>query len=100
MKSKSGWRYFYGQSLLGESLRAQGKLEEAESLLKEGYEGMKQRERIIPSVGQLSLAEARIRLAEAQRRLARLYYEWGQPEKGDEWRKKMATGNSTAVPNQ
>ncbi len=43
MNAKVGWRYFYGQCLLGESLRAQGKLEEAESLLKEGYEGMKQR---------------------------------------------------------
>ena len=86
------WTTFNTRSLLGSSLLDQKNFVEAEPLLLSGYEGMKQRKKSIPPASQ-------IRLADAQEWLARLYDEWGQPEKGDEWRKQMATGDSTAVPN-
>ena len=86
------WTTFSTRSLLGASLLDQKNFAEAEPLLLSGYEGLQQRKKIIPPASQ-------IRVAEALTRLARLYDEWGQPEKGDEWRKQMATGDSTAVPN-
>ena len=43
----AGWHYFYGRSLLGESLREQNKLDEAELYLKEGYQGMCDRKALL-----------------------------------------------------
>ncbi len=45
------WSTFYTQSLLGGALLGQKKYAEAESLLLKGYEGMKQREKMIPPIG-------------------------------------------------
>jgi tetratricopeptide (TPR) repeat protein len=80
------WSRFHYESLLGASLLAQNdpkKFDEAERLLKEGYEGMKEREAKIP-------APLKHHLTEAGERVVRLYDEWGKPEKAAEWRAKLA----------
>ncbi len=73
---------FYVRSLLGQSLLEQRKYAEAEPFLIAGYEGMKARENMIPE-------KEKPKLAEAGQRLAKLYKEWGRPEKAEEWRKKL-----------
>src|SRR5262249_48743642 len=65
---------FNTTSLLGGALLGQKKYADAEPLLVQGYEGMKQRE------GRMS-AWARIRLAEAAERLVQLYEATNQPGK-------------------
>jgi tetratricopeptide (TPR) repeat protein len=76
------WTTFATKSLLGGSLLGQKKYAEAEPLLLAGYEGMKQREREIPTV-------VKVRLTEAIERLVQLYEAWGKPEKAAEWRAKL-----------
>jgi hypothetical protein len=75
-------RRFYWVSLLGKVLCSQQKYAEAEPLLLEGYEGMKQREAILP-------ANEKRRLAEACERVVRFYEMTIQPEKGREWRDRL-----------
>jgi len=75
-------RRFYWVSLLGDVLRGQQKYAEAEPLLLQGYEGMKQREAIMH-------ANERRRLAEAGERVVRFYEITQQPEKARVWRKKV-----------
>jgi hypothetical protein len=65
-----------GGALLGQQMFA-----EAEPLLVQGYEGMKQREAKIP-------ADDMVRLSEARERLVQLYQATVQDEKAAEWRKK------------
>ncbi|MCI0459831.1 MAG: tetratricopeptide repeat protein, partial [Gemmataceae bacterium] len=77
-----GWTTFNTKSMLGGCLLGEKKYADAEPLLLQGYEGMKQREARIPPL-------ARPRLAEAIERLVQLYHEWGKPEKSAEWRKKL-----------
>jgi serine/threonine protein kinase/Flp pilus assembly protein TadD len=79
-KAKGTWLVFSSKSLLGAALAGQMKYVEAEPLLLDGYEGMKQRAKDVPPV----------RLAEAGKRLVELYDAWGKKEKADEWRKKLA----------
>ena len=50
----------------------------------QGYEGLKARE------GQIPPLYARHHVAEAGRRIVRLYEAWGRPEKAAEWRAKLA----------
>ncbi|MGH7135364.1 MAG: tetratricopeptide repeat protein, partial [Pirellulales bacterium] len=73
------WLAFYARSVLGGSLLGQKKYAEAEPLLFEGYQGLKQKERIKPVTG-------RIHLAEALERLVLLYTEWGKPDEAQRWR--------------
>ena len=68
--------------MLGGALTSQKKFQEAEPLLLQGYEGMKQCEARIPSA-------SRIRLVEALQRLVALYTAWNKPEKAAEWQKKL-----------
>jgi serine/threonine protein kinase/tetratricopeptide (TPR) repeat protein len=84
-------RRFYWMSVLGEILLRQLKYAEAEPLLLNGYESMKQREATLH-------ANERRRLTEAGERVIRLYDETKQPEKAREWREKMGVRAETKTP--
>src|SRR5439155_20309113 len=73
------WITFHNRSLLGGALLAQKKPAEAEPLLLQGYEGLKQREAKIP-------AASKVRVAEALERLVQLYEATGRPEEAAKWR--------------
>jgi WD40 repeat protein/tetratricopeptide (TPR) repeat protein len=81
------WTTFNTRSLLGGALLGEKNYAAAEPLLLEGYEGMKEREDLIP-------ARARARLTETLERLVRLYEATGRKDKARAWRKKLdaATG--------
>jgi hypothetical protein len=84
-------RRFYWVSVLGAVLSGQERYAEAEPLLLEGYEGMKQRESV-------TRANERRRIAEAGERLVRFYETTGQPEQASAWREKLkATGQRVAL---
>ncbi len=68
------WWTFNSMSRLGGDLLGQQKPKDAESLLVEGYGGMKSREARIP-------VDRRVRLREAIERLVRLYHALGQPDR-------------------
>jgi tetratricopeptide (TPR) repeat protein len=76
------WRRFSAMSLLGGSLLAQGKYAEAEPMLLQGYEGLKQR----------AAATNKSNQADAAGRIVRLYEATGQPDKAREWREKLPPG--------
>jgi tetratricopeptide (TPR) repeat protein len=76
------WATFNVQSMLGDALLGQKRYAEAEPLLKDGYEGMKAREKAIPP-------PAKARLTEALERLVRLYEAWGKPEQAEPWRRQL-----------
>jgi serine/threonine protein kinase/lipopolysaccharide biosynthesis regulator YciM len=82
-KTPDAWPTFYTQSLLGEALLGQKKYTEAEPLLIQGYEGMRQREAQNPK-------ELKGRLIEALERLVRLYKATGQKAEAEAWAKKLA----------
>lgn len=79
------WSLFDTRSALGEALLDQGKFADAEPLLLSGYEGLKQREALIP-------AEARPRIAKSLESLVRLYDTWGKDDIARKWRKKIEEG--------
>jgi hypothetical protein len=58
---------------------------EAEPLLVQGYEGMRQRQAKIPPRYKV------LRLREAAERLVQLYDAWGTQDQAREWRKKLET---------
>jgi hypothetical protein len=64
------------------SLLGQKKFAEAEPLLLRGYEGMKAREKTIPSLD-------KVRLREAAERVIRLYEEWGKFDQAAVWKTKL-----------
>jgi tetratricopeptide (TPR) repeat protein len=76
------WRVFDTKSLLGEAMAGQKKFDDAEPLLIEGFDGMKQREVAIA-------ATARNRLTEAMQRLVALYLAWGKPDEAARWTQKL-----------
>jgi eukaryotic-like serine/threonine-protein kinase len=78
------WATFNTKSLLGGALLGQKKFAEAEPLLVQGYEGMKQREKTIP-------AQGKIRLTEALQRLVHLYEALGKKDEAARWRKELDT---------
>jgi eukaryotic-like serine/threonine-protein kinase len=82
------WTRYDALSLVGAALAGQKKYAEAESLLLEGYEGLKQRRARIPSVWRKK------RPAEAGTRIIALYAAWGNKEKADEWRKRLKAENA------
>jgi tetratricopeptide (TPR) repeat protein len=82
-KLVNDWIYFSVQSWMGLALWGQNKHVEAEPLLVQGYEGMRQLESKIP-------AYAKPRLTEAAAGLVHLYEATNQPEKAKEWRSKLA----------
>jgi tetratricopeptide (TPR) repeat protein len=87
-KEPEAWTTFETQSLLGTVLLVQKRYAEAEPLLLQGYEGMKQRETTIPS------GIRQLRLMQALERLVRLYELTGQKDRADAWRQKLGTGSS------
>jgi eukaryotic-like serine/threonine-protein kinase len=81
-KEPDAWRTFGTKSMLGAALLGQKKYSEAEPLLLDGYQGMKQREASIPP-------PAKIRLIDALERLVRLYEATGNKDKAREWQNKL-----------
>lgn len=82
-KEPDSWTPFQTKSLLGAALLGQAKYDEAEPLLLEGYEGLKQREAKIPPQAK------HLRLREAVERLVELYDARGMQDRADEWRKTL-----------
>jgi tetratricopeptide (TPR) repeat protein len=76
------WSTFNSKSLLGGALLGQKKYGEAESLLLQGYEGMKAREQTIPPPG-------KPRLPEALERLIQLYEAQDKPAEVQKWRQEL-----------
>jgi serine/threonine protein kinase/tetratricopeptide (TPR) repeat protein len=81
-KEPDAWATFLTKSLLGGALLGQKKYAEAEPLLRDGYEGMKQREAKVPPI-------EKNRLAEAAERLAQLYDATGRADEARAWRAKV-----------
>ena len=75
------WRKYSTQSLLGAILLKQKRYGEAESLLLDGYAGMKARQDKIPFIG-------RTRMSKAADWVVQLYDDWGKPDLAAEWREK------------
>jgi hypothetical protein len=81
-KRPDDWITYHTRSLLGAALVGRKQYAEAEPLLLQGYEGLKQREAKIR-------AYAAVRLTEALERLVQLYAAWDKTEKAELWRKKL-----------
>jgi WD40 repeat protein/tetratricopeptide (TPR) repeat protein len=79
------WSTFNTQSSLGGSLLGQKKYGEAEPLLLKGYEGMKQREKTIPTSG-----GGELRIPLALDRLIELYTVTNKPEEAEKWQAERA----------
>ncbi len=84
------WTTFNTKSLLGGALSGQEKYAEAEPLLLSGYEGMKQREAKIPSLGN-------VRLTEALERLVQLYDAMEKKAEAAKWRKELEGRKKTQL---
>src|SRR5262249_28468543 len=80
------WRIFNTKSTLGGSLLGQKKYAQAEPLLLDGYEGLKQRKGKIPP-------DHKPRLTEAIERLVQIYEETREEEKAAAWRAKLGLTN-------
>jgi len=78
----NSWTTFNMMSVLGGALLKQKKFADAEPLLKEGYEGLKQRENMSP--------QARPRVAQALDRLVQLCDATGKTDEAARWRKELA----------
>jgi hypothetical protein len=85
------WRLPYVKNVLGGALLGQKKYAEAEPLLVQGYEGMKQAEATMT-------ANWRYRLPEAGERVIRYYEDTNQPDKARAWREKLAVRAETKTP--
>src|SRR5262249_24028220 len=88
-----GWERYNCQNLLGATLAAPNRFAdaEAESLLISGYEGMLMREARIA-------VPDRFNLVEAAERIVKLYEGRSKPAKVSEWKQKLATSKSHAMP--
>jgi tetratricopeptide (TPR) repeat protein/tRNA A-37 threonylcarbamoyl transferase component Bud32 len=87
-KEPGRWTTFEAQALLGGALLGQQKYTDAEPLLLEGYQGMKEREAKIP-------APQRRRLAETLVQIVQLYDAWGKTDQADRWRQKQHQARTT-----
>jgi len=76
------WRTFNAQSLLGGSLLGLTNYAAARPLLFSGYQGMEQREDLIPRA-------ARPRLREAVERLVQFHTATGDPASAENWRNRL-----------
>jgi hypothetical protein len=90
------WTTSEAKALLGAALLGQKQYAKAEPLLLEGYQGMKQREALIP-------VPSRVRLTETLGRLAQLCDACGNKAQADQWRKtqretKAEAGHSQGKP--
>jgi serine/threonine protein kinase len=80
-RAPDAWTTFHLRSLLGGSLTTQGRYAEAEPLLVAGYEGMKQRQGLMPT-------RIKFRLREALDRLLRLYEVTGHQDRASRGRQR------------
>jgi tetratricopeptide (TPR) repeat protein len=80
-KMPGHWRTYHTMSLLGGALAGQGKHEEAEPLLREGYERM-----------DLAQAGAKTK-QQALERLIQHYEAWGKPDEAAKWRRLLGDGS-------
>ena len=76
------WTTFNARALLGRALLGRKQYAEAEPLLLEGYQGMKQREAKTPQ-GSLG------RMTETVGHLVQLYVAWGNEAEAARWRKEL-----------
>ncbi len=76
------------QSRLGAALLGQKKYTEAEPLLLDGYQAMKQQETKLPK-------NRKVRLIEALKRLVQLDEATGNPERAEQWRKALEQTQKT-----
>jgi eukaryotic-like serine/threonine-protein kinase len=76
------WTTFSTRSMFGGALLGQKKYAEAESLLLNGYDGMKKHETTIPTPG-------KVRLTDALERLVQLYEAKGNKDEAAKWRKEL-----------
>lgn len=76
------WSRFHAMSQLGAALGGQGKYDEAEPLLVQGYEGLVREE---PRISQSNERYA----LEAASLLVPFYQSWGKPEKAKQWAAKL-----------
>jgi tetratricopeptide (TPR) repeat protein/predicted Ser/Thr protein kinase len=83
------WQRYDGQRLLGTSLAAQRKYSEAEGFLLAGYDGLVRLRATIP-------AYERRYINAAESALTRLYGEWGNQQRADEWRRRLEGPAATA----
>ena len=79
----SAWT-FYARSLLGGSLLGQKKYADAEPLLTQGYEGVKQRK------NEIHVVRRKFILAGALERLVQLDEAIDKPDDAAKWRKELA----------
>jgi serine/threonine protein kinase len=77
------WTTFNTKSMLGGALLGQRKYADAEPLLLAGYEGIKHREKTIPTQG-------KVRIPEALDRLIELYTETSKPDEAKKWQAERA----------
>jgi len=89
-KQPDEWTTFNTQSLLGGALLGQKKYVDAEPLLLQGYQGMKQRGARIPP-------QSKIRLSEALERLVQLYEATGKKDEADKWHNLLDEATAAAV---
>jgi hypothetical protein len=82
-RQAESWTTFNTGSLLGGARLGQKKYQGAEPLLLKGYEGMKDREKMIPPQG-------KVYLTEAAQRLVQLYEATGNTAEAERWRKELA----------
>ncbi|MBI1902673.1 MAG: VCBS repeat-containing protein [Planctomycetia bacterium] len=82
-KMSNEWLRFQTLSLLGACLARQAKPTEAEQLLLQGYDGLKQSQDAIPTAIRTD------RLAEALERLIDLYDAWRKPDEAAAWRRAL-----------
>jgi len=78
------WTRFDGMILLGGALAGQKKFAEAEPLLIQGYEGLKERQERIPFLWRTK------RPAQAAARIVDLNEAWGKKDQADKWRQQLA----------
>jgi serine/threonine protein kinase len=83
----TAWTTFNTQSMLGEALLGQKNYEEAELLLRQGYDGLKQCEQTLP-------ANRRIRVIEAVQRLVELYEAIDKPGEVKKWQAELEHRNA------
>jgi serine/threonine protein kinase len=82
-KLPDDWSTVNTKSMLGEALLGQEKYADAEPLLKDGYDGMKQRQDKIPE------PVRKQRLSEALQRLVQLYEATDNKDEAARWRKEL-----------
>jgi serine/threonine protein kinase len=87
----AGWTRAMFRSRIGGALLGQGKYAEAEPLLVEGYEGMRDQQSVVPP-------GSRDPLPEAADRLVRLYTALGKPDEAAKWRAERAKYRGPASP--